>query len=98
VDPVVLRLGFAVLTLLGLSGVALYLVLWALLPEQPGGASLAEGWLRDVAGAPTWIRVSLLVLAGLVALAALGSAAPAAVLVVLVGLGVLVARRSSPQP
>lgn len=38
VDPVLVRIAFALLSLSGLAGVVLYAVLWALVPEAEGGS------------------------------------------------------------
>ncbi|MEX0789476.1 MAG: PspC domain-containing protein, partial [Actinomycetota bacterium] len=38
IDPVLVRIAFALLSLSGLAGVVLYAVLWATLPEADGAA------------------------------------------------------------
>lgn len=49
VDPVIVRIGFVVLTLLGAFGVVLYLAGWALIPDERSGRSLAADLLDTVA-------------------------------------------------
>jgi phage shock protein PspC (stress-responsive transcriptional regulator) len=49
VDPVVVRIGFVVLTLLGAFGVVLYLAGWALIPDERSGRALAADVLESVA-------------------------------------------------
>jgi phage shock protein C len=45
VDPNLVRLAFAVLTVFGGLGVLLYLIAWVILPEEGEGASIAETWI-----------------------------------------------------
>lgn len=40
VDPTVVRIAFGVLTLLGMSGVGLYIVLWIIMPNPEGDSGL----------------------------------------------------------
>ena len=42
VDPTLVRLAFAVLTVFGGAGVLLYLVAWIVIPDEGDGASIAE--------------------------------------------------------
>ena len=42
VDPNLIRLAFAVLTVFGGGGVLLYLVAWAVIPEEGESASIVE--------------------------------------------------------
>ena len=42
VDPVLVRIGFVVLTLVGCLGVPLYLAGWALIPDEETDTSIAE--------------------------------------------------------
>jgi phage shock protein PspC (stress-responsive transcriptional regulator) len=49
VDPVIVRIGFVVLTLLGAFGVVLYLAGWALIPDERSGRSLAADLLESAA-------------------------------------------------
>jgi phage shock protein PspC (stress-responsive transcriptional regulator) len=48
VDPVVVRIGFVVLTLLGAFGIVLYLAGWALIPDERSGRALAADLLEAV--------------------------------------------------
>ncbi len=45
VDPNVVRLAFAVLTVFGGFGVLLYLIAWVVLPEEDQDTSIAESWV-----------------------------------------------------
>jgi phage shock protein PspC (stress-responsive transcriptional regulator) len=45
-DPMLVRLGFVALTLLGGAGIPLYLAAWLLVPEQCAGESVAEGFVH----------------------------------------------------
>jgi phage shock protein PspC (stress-responsive transcriptional regulator) len=49
VDPLIVRIGFVVLTLLGAFGVVLYLAGWALIPDERSGRALAADLLQSVA-------------------------------------------------
>jgi phage shock protein C len=42
VDPTLVRLAFAVLTIFGGAGILLYLVAWIVIPDEGDGASIAE--------------------------------------------------------
>jgi phage shock protein C len=42
VDPTLVRLAFAVLTIFGGAGVLLYLVAWIVIPDEGDGVSIAE--------------------------------------------------------
>jgi phage shock protein PspC (stress-responsive transcriptional regulator) len=48
IDPVLVRLGFAVLVLVGGAGIPLYLAGWLLIPDQTSGLSLAAELLGTV--------------------------------------------------
>jgi len=50
VDPNLIRLAFAVFTLLGGSGVLLYLIAWLVIPEEDAGASVLEHIIRTFQG------------------------------------------------
>jgi phage shock protein PspC (stress-responsive transcriptional regulator) len=50
VDPLIVRIGFVVLTLFGAVGVVLYLAGWVLIPDERSGRSLAAD-LFDFAAA-----------------------------------------------
>ncbi len=99
VDPVVVRIIFAGLTLLGGAGLLLYLLLWAVIPDEAGGEPVAERLLRRLRTAPTWVRVSLLVVAALIALGEIGPVSLTALVVLLFALVVVLTRdgRASPQ-
>ena len=46
IDPTLVRLGFALLTIFGGAGVLLYLIAWILIPEEGGdGSSIAESFV-----------------------------------------------------
>jgi phage shock protein PspC (stress-responsive transcriptional regulator) len=47
VDPVLIRVLLAVLTLFGGVGLLLYAIGWLFIPEVDSAASVAEGWLAD---------------------------------------------------
>jgi phage shock protein C len=46
VDPNVVRLGFAVLTIFGGLGILIYLIAWLILPEDDQDTSIAESWVN----------------------------------------------------
>lgn len=46
VDPNVVRLGFAVLTIFGGLGILIYLIAWLILPEEDEDTSIAESWVN----------------------------------------------------
>jgi phage shock protein PspC (stress-responsive transcriptional regulator) len=98
VDPVLMRVGFAGLTLLGGLGLLLYLVAWVLLPDTAGGSAPAEGFLRQFAAAPVGIRVALLVLAALVALGVAGEFSGTAVILLLFAAAIVLVRGSRAYP
>jgi phage shock protein PspC (stress-responsive transcriptional regulator) len=95
IDPVVLRVAFVALALLGGAGLVLYLVMWAVVPDEAGGEPVAERLLRRLSTAPAWVRVTLLVVATLIALAELGSFSVAALVVLLVAV-IIVLRDGRP--
>lgn len=47
VDPNLVRLGFAVLTVFGGLGILLYLAAWVILPEESEDTSIAEQWVSS---------------------------------------------------
>jgi phage shock protein PspC (stress-responsive transcriptional regulator) len=76
-DPILFRLGFAILTFLGGAGIGLYLAAWILIPEEGEEHSLGEVGLakakvyveqRD----QSWIWITLLVIGGLIVISNLG--------------------------
>ena len=58
IDPTLVRIGFVVLTVLGGSGVAFYLLGWLFLPEEDEDESLAMQLLHHRAGEP-WPATAL---------------------------------------
>ncbi len=51
IDATLIRLGFAVLTIFGFSGVLLYLIAWVVMPDEGEKSSIAENLVnknRDV--------------------------------------------------
>ncbi|MFC7329141.1 PspC domain-containing protein [Marinactinospora rubrisoli] len=50
VDPNLVRLAFAVFTLLGGSGVLLYVIAWLVMPEEGAGGSVLEHIIRNFQG------------------------------------------------
>lgn len=47
VDPVLFRIGFVVITLMGGSGLLLYLAGWLLIPEEDEEESVGQRWVHD---------------------------------------------------
>jgi phage shock protein C len=45
VDPNLVRLAFAVLTIFGAAGILIYLAAWLILPEEGEDTSIAQGWI-----------------------------------------------------
>jgi phage shock protein PspC (stress-responsive transcriptional regulator) len=72
IDPTLVRVAFVVLTVMGGSGVALYLIGWLLLPEDGAEESKATSLLRHHDGQP-WDKGALVlaVVAGVVLVGAL---------------------------
>jgi phage shock protein PspC (stress-responsive transcriptional regulator) len=70
IDPVIFRVVFAVLAIFGGSGLLIYAILWAVLPEEGRDASAAESFVRDH-GRPTSIVLGVLL--ALVALPLFGA-------------------------
>lgn len=56
--PNALRVGFGLLALVGGTGFLIYGVLWATMPEEPGGVEDASGELPTRDGAGRWLRVN----------------------------------------
>lgn len=61
VDPVLVRVGFVALTVVGLAGLVLYLGLWFLLPYADGRKSVAAGWFGLDEREPEFRTVGLVV-------------------------------------
>lgn len=77
VDPILFRLGFAFLALLGGAGVALYIAAWLLVPEEGEARSLGEVGLARAtryAGEEdiSWIWITALVIGGIIVISNLG--------------------------
>lgn len=73
VDPVWFRLGFVLAVFAGGAGILAYIVLWIIMPAQPGAnQSVPERELERVAhalrGTPTWIGVGLVILGAILLL------------------------------
>jgi signal transduction histidine kinase/phage shock protein PspC (stress-responsive transcriptional regulator) len=71
-DPALVRIAFVVLTVAGGSGVLLYVAGWLLLPQEPGGRSIAQGALQDRRDLAQAAAVGVLVLGSLLLLRTLG--------------------------
>ncbi len=77
IDPILFRLAFAFLALLGGAGVALYLAAWLLIPEEGKARSVGE---EAAARASTyvgdenrsWLWIAILLIGGLIAISSLG--------------------------
>jgi len=91
IDPVLVRLVFVALTPFVLTGLALYLVLWAFVPAEDARSSAGERVLARLMASPQWVRAALLVLAVVVAVAAVVPSSPGLLLVLIV-LAVLLGR------
>jgi len=50
IDPVLVRIGFALLTLSGAAGIFVYLIMWAVVPDDTGEAEVRAPSLRRAAG------------------------------------------------
>jgi phage shock protein C len=50
IDVLIVRIAFAVLTVLGGAGIPLYLVCWLLIPAEGSGQSIAGGLAADLRG------------------------------------------------
>ncbi|MEA2503114.1 MAG: hypothetical protein QOG36_157 [Actinomycetota bacterium] len=66
VEPLWIRIAFVLVSIPGGFGVLLYLLGWALIPEEGEQAAIGEGLLEHIRRAPTWVAIVLFVLAGLV--------------------------------
>lgn len=65
IDPVVFRIGFVALALLGGSGILLYLIGWLVLPEAGHRRSIGQAAVHRGVSGPA-VGVALLVVAGLI--------------------------------
>ncbi|HJR91854.1 MAG TPA: PspC domain-containing protein [Acidimicrobiia bacterium] len=68
ISPVLARVLFAVLTVFGGLGVALYLAGWLLIRGEHEAESLAQRMLDNLRTGPSWIGVALLALAAVIVL------------------------------
>lgn len=68
IDPIIVRVAFVALTVVGLAGLILYLGLWFLLPYADGRKSVAAGWFGLDEREPEFRTVGL-VLTGVLAAA-----------------------------
>jgi phage shock protein PspC (stress-responsive transcriptional regulator) len=50
IDVTIVRLVFAILTLFGGTGALLYVICWAVVPEEGEGASIVEGFVNKKRG------------------------------------------------
>jgi phage shock protein PspC (stress-responsive transcriptional regulator) len=48
IDPLIVRIGFVVLALIGAAGVALYVAGWLLIPDERSGRSLAADLIQSI--------------------------------------------------
>jgi len=78
VDPILFRLAFAFLALLGGAGVALYLAAWLLIPEEGETSSIGEvaaakasSYVSDEER--SWLWIAALVIGGLIVISNLGA-------------------------
>jgi phage shock protein PspC (stress-responsive transcriptional regulator) len=95
IDPLLFRVGFAVLALAGGTGVLLYAALWVLVPPATGGESVGQTVLRRP-GARAWVGIGLLVLATVVLSGELGFRRPGIVwALALIAIGVLLFRQDA---
>lgn len=72
VDPIIVRVAFVALSVVGLAGLVLYLGLWFLLPYDDGRKSVAAGWFGLEEREPEFRTVGLVVTALLAAAAVFG--------------------------
>jgi phage shock protein PspC (stress-responsive transcriptional regulator) len=47
IDPTLVRLAFAVLTIFGGAGILIYLIAWIVIPEEGDGSSIAESFVSN---------------------------------------------------
>lgn len=96
IDPVLIRVLFAVLTVFGGAGILLYVVGWLFLPEDDQRVSPAESLIGRGTGSRRGelVRAALLVVAGLIlaGVLAAGDAGDVILVMVVVGGAVLLAR------
>ncbi len=64
IDPVLVRIGFVILTIAGGAGILAYLVMWWIVPPSHEISNPGEDAIRKLKHAPTWVAVALLILGG----------------------------------
>ncbi len=72
IDPVLVRIGFVILALLGGAGVLAYLVMWWVVPPTHEVSNAGEDAIRRLKRAPSWVAVALLVIGGVILASQLG--------------------------
>jgi phage shock protein PspC (stress-responsive transcriptional regulator) len=53
IDPNIVRIGLVVFNIFGGAGVGLYLIGWALMPEEDAQTSIAEDFMKNMSESPT---------------------------------------------
>ena len=80
VDPVLFRVAFVVLALLGGAGILLYVLLWILLPPDDGsavpGSPIAQRASTRSRATGTWLGIAILVAGGILLIGDLGAHRP----------------------
>jgi phage shock protein PspC (stress-responsive transcriptional regulator) len=81
IDPVLFRVAFVVLALLGGAGVLLYILLWILLPPEsgpgsPGSPAISERAAKRSRAGGTWLGIAILVAGGILLIGDLGAHRP----------------------
>jgi phage shock protein PspC (stress-responsive transcriptional regulator) len=97
VDPVLVRIGFVVLTLFGGLGALLYVLGWLLIPPAGAGESIGMAAARRPAGLRTYIGLALVILA--VGILASNFSDPAVVwAIALIAFGIFLFQHGQEQP
>jgi phage shock protein PspC (stress-responsive transcriptional regulator) len=100
-DPVLLRIAFVLLAFAGGTGILLYILGWALIPEAPGDPQTAGGTQPATIpdDATKWVGIALVVVAALWLTAQLDFVSPPVLwAVALIVVGVLLFRGDLPSP
>ena len=58
IDPTLVRVAFVVATLIGLSGILVYILLWIVMPEAPPGVETEPGYSGGTWRASPAIRIA----------------------------------------
>jgi phage shock protein PspC (stress-responsive transcriptional regulator) len=66
VDPVIFRVAFVALLLLGGSSLLVYAAAWLLLPEDGASRSIGESWLHHGPHRGNWLPIALIVIGAIV--------------------------------